>query len=151
MADGGEQHLGDVHYLDVLVGAGLRLLLGEPIGQHDAKKSHAPMLAICGQVPLAELGSDYFQEVDNDLLFRDVAMFTRTITATAQATTLLEQAVQHALNGPGVSVLTLPGDIGGLDVPKHAKPPRFIQAHPATARTTRRSRRPPSSSTTRTP
>jgi pyruvate dehydrogenase (quinone) len=81
---------------------------------------------------LEELGSDYFQEVDNDLLFRDVAVFTRTVTAPAQATTLLEQAVQHALNGPGVSVLTLPGDVGGLDVPKDTKPPRFIAAHPQT-------------------
>ena len=101
-------------------------------GLYDAKKSHAPVLAICGQVPLDELGSDYFQEVNNDLLFHDVALFTRTITAPAQATTLLEQAVQYALNGPGVSVLTLPGDIGGLDVPKKAKAPRFIRAHPAT-------------------
>lgn len=102
-------------------------------GLYDAKKSHTPVLAICGQVPMEELGSDYFQEVDNDLLFRDVALFTRTITAAAQATTLLEQAVQYALNGPGVSVLTLPGDIGGLDLPKDTKAPRFIQAHPAIA------------------
>ena len=36
-------------------------------GLYDARKSHAPVLAICGQVPLAEVGSDYFQEVDNDL------------------------------------------------------------------------------------
>ena len=42
-------------------------------GLYDAKKSHAPVLAICGQVPLAELGSDFFQEVDNDVLFADVA------------------------------------------------------------------------------
>lgn len=100
-------------------------------GLYDAKKSHAPVLAICGQVSLEELGSDSFQEVDNDALFRDVALFTRTITAAAQATTLFEQAVQYALNGPGVSMLTLPGDIGGLDVPKHTKAPRFIEAHPA--------------------
>jgi len=101
-------------------------------GLYDAKKSHTPVLAICGQVALEDLGSDYFQEVNNDLLFRDVSLFTKTITAAAQATTLLEQAVQYALNGPGVSVLTLPGDIGGLEIPKHTKPPRFIQAHPAT-------------------
>ena len=30
---------------------------------------------ICGQVPLAEIGSDFFQEVDNDPLFADVAVF----------------------------------------------------------------------------
>ncbi len=39
-------------------------------GLYDAKKSHAPVLAICGQVPLAELGSDFFQEVDNDAVFQ---------------------------------------------------------------------------------
>ena len=101
-------------------------------GLYDAKKSHVPVLAICGQVPLAELGTDYFQEVDNDLLFHDVAVFTRTITSPAQATTLLEQALQAALNEPGVAVLTLPGDVGGEDVPKHAEPPHFISAHPPT-------------------
>src|SRR6195952_2978934 len=101
-------------------------------GLYDAKKSHAPVLAICGQVPLEELGTDYFQEVDNDLLFRDVALFTRTITSPAQATTMLEQAVQAALQGPGVAVLTLPGDVGGLELPKHTAPPHFVAEHPLT-------------------
>ncbi len=53
-------------------------------GLYDAAKSQAPVLAICGQVPLAEIGSDYFQEVDNDLLFTDVACFRMTLTAAAQ-------------------------------------------------------------------
>lgn len=101
-------------------------------GLYDAKKSHAPLLAICGQVPLEELGSDYFQEVDNDLLFKDVALFTRTISSAAQATGMLEQAVQAALQGPGVAVLTLPGDVGGLDLPKGARPPRFVGVRPMT-------------------
>jgi pyruvate dehydrogenase (quinone) len=97
-------------------------------GLYDAKKSHAPVLAICGQVPLEELGSDYFQEVNNDLLFADVALFTRTVTDAAQATTLLEQAVQAALNGPGVAVLTMPGDVGGAELPKDSKPARVAAA-----------------------
>ncbi len=101
-------------------------------GLYDAKKSHAPVLAICGQVPLAEMGTDFFQEVDNDALFRDVALFTRTITSPEQAVTLLEQAIQAALNGPGVSVLTLPGDVGGLKLPKGASAPSVFAAHPPT-------------------
>jgi pyruvate dehydrogenase (quinone) len=102
-------------------------------GLYDAKKSHAPVLALCGQVPLEEMGSDFFQEVDNDRLFADVAMFNRTITAASQATTLIERAVQSAVAGPGVAVLTLPGDVGGLDVPKDAKPPHFVtSAQPTT-------------------
>jgi pyruvate dehydrogenase (quinone) len=101
-------------------------------GLYDAKKSHAPVLAICGQVPLAELGTDFFQEVDNDMLFRDVAAFTRTITSPEQAPTLLEQALQAALNTPGVAVLTLPGDVGGQDVPKGTAQPTVVAAHPPT-------------------
>ena len=85
-------------------------------GLYDAKKSHAPVLAICGQVPLAELGSDFFQEVDNDAVFRDVAVFCRTITSPEQLPGLLEQAIQRALDGPGVAVLTVPGDVAALDV-----------------------------------
>jgi pyruvate dehydrogenase (quinone) len=101
-------------------------------GLYDARKSHAPVLAICGQVPLPELGTDFFQEVDNDLLFRDVATFTRTITSPEQAAALLEQAMQAALTAPGVSVLTLPGDVGGLDLPKDAMPPTIATEHPPT-------------------
>ncbi len=101
-------------------------------GLYDAKKSHAPVLAICGQVPLAEMGSDFFQEVDNDRLFQDVALFTRTVTSPEQAPSLLEQALQAALNGPGVAVLTLPGDVGGLDLPKDAPEPNVVVAHPPT-------------------
>jgi pyruvate dehydrogenase (quinone) len=50
-------------------------------GLYDARKSHAPVLAICGQVPLAELGTDFFQEVDNDAVFSDVAEFRATVTS----------------------------------------------------------------------
>ncbi len=92
-------------------------------GLYDARKSHAPVLAICGQVPLAELGSDFFQEIDNDAVFRDVAEFCRTLTSPEQLPGLLEQAVQLALDAPGVAVLTIPGDIGGLDAPDTK--PRF--------------------------
>jgi pyruvate dehydrogenase (quinone) len=91
-------------------------------GLYDAKKSHAPVLAVCGQVPLPELGTDYFQEVDNDALFRDVAAFCRTIVSPAQLPGLLEQAVQAAYAGPGVSVLTLPGDVGSMQAPKNSRP-----------------------------
>jgi pyruvate dehydrogenase (quinone) len=93
-------------------------------GLYDAKKSHAPVLAVCGQVPLAELGSDFFQEVDNDVLFADVATFCRTLTSPEQLPGMLEQAVQSALGAPGVAVLTMPGDVGGLDAPD--TPPHFV-------------------------
>ncbi|MCW2800452.1 MAG: thiamine pyrophosphate protein binding protein [Aeromicrobium sp.] len=101
-------------------------------GLYDAKKSRAPVLAICGQVPREELGSDFFQEVDNDQVFADVAVFTRTISDPAQAPLLIEQAVNAALQQEGVAVLTLPGDVGDLDVPKGTATPSFVTAQPST-------------------
>ena len=86
-------------------------------GLYDAAKSGTPVLAIAGQVPLADVGSDYFQEVDNDLLFRDVAVFRATVTSPSQLPGLLEIAVRSAIGRQGVAVLTVPGDIGDQRVP----------------------------------
>jgi pyruvate dehydrogenase (quinone) len=91
-------------------------------GLYDAAKSHAPVLAIAGQVPLAELNSEYFQEVDNDLLFRDVAVFRATITSGDQLPGLLEIAVRTAVARGGVAVLTVPGDVGERTVPDDREP-----------------------------
>ncbi|EST33430.1 hypothetical protein N566_19405 [Streptomycetaceae bacterium MP113-05] len=100
-------------------------------GLYDAAKSHAPVLAIAGQVPLAEAGTDYFQEVDNDLLFRDVAAFRATVTTPGQLPGLFEVAVRTAVARKGVSVLTVPGDVGDADVPD-SRPPRFSLARTST-------------------
>ncbi|MFD8720134.1 thiamine pyrophosphate-dependent enzyme [Streptomyces sp. NPDC059629] len=93
-------------------------------GLYDAAKSHTPVLAVAGQVPLAELGSDYFQEVDNDALFRDVAVFRATITSPDQLPQMLETAVRHALGRRGVAVLTVPGDLGERELTAD-RPARF--------------------------
>ena len=100
-------------------------------GLYDAKKSHAPVLAICGQVPRPEIGSDFFQEVDNDVLFSDVSVFSATVSSPEQLPDLVEQAGNAALQQRGVAVLTLPGDVGGLDVPKGTAVPRFVTDRPA--------------------
>ena len=99
-------------------------------GLYDAKKSHAPVLAICGQVPREEIGSEFFQEVDNDRLFDDVAVFNRTVTSIDQLPLLIEQAANAALQDSGVAVLTLPGDVGGLDLPKGTAVPKFVDQSP---------------------
>jgi pyruvate dehydrogenase (quinone) len=100
-------------------------------GLYDAAKSRTPVLAIAGQVPLAELGGDYFQEVDNDLLFRDVAVYRNTVTAPDQMPRMLEAAVRAAISENGVAVLTVPGDLGDCELTDD-RPARFSRAHPVT-------------------
>lgn len=100
-------------------------------GLYDAKKSHAPVLAICGQVPRPEIGSEFFQEVDNQALFADVSVFNATVSSPEQLPDLIEQAGNAALQGRGVAVLTLPGDVGELDAPKGTSVPRFVTDQPA--------------------
>ncbi|MEU1151330.1 thiamine pyrophosphate-dependent enzyme [Streptomyces sp. NPDC005863] len=99
-------------------------------GLYDAAKSGTPVLAIAGQVPLAEVGTDYFQEVDNDLLFRDVAVFRATVTSPEQLPGLLEIAVRSAIGRRGVAVLTVPGDIGGKEL-ENDRPARLSVAESA--------------------
>ena len=99
-------------------------------GLYDAKKSHAPVLAICGQVPREDMGTEFFQEVDNDAVFKDVAVFSQTVTHLDQLPMLIEQAGNAAIQDSGVAVLTLPGDVGGLDLPKGTAVPRFVQTRP---------------------
>ncbi|MGW6841718.1 thiamine pyrophosphate-dependent enzyme [Streptomyces sp. NPDC054958] len=93
-------------------------------GLYDAAKSRTPVLAICGQVALAEMGSDYFQEVDNDLLFRDVAVHRATVTSPDQMPRMLETAVRAAVTRGGVAVLTVPGDLGDQELTDD-RPARF--------------------------
>ncbi|WP_053690803.1 thiamine pyrophosphate-dependent enzyme [Streptomyces sp. WM6372] len=100
-------------------------------GLYDAAKSRTPVLAICGQVPLAEVGSDYFQEVDNDLLFRDVAVYRATVTSPDQMPRMLESAVRAAVTQGGVAVLTVPGDLGDQELSED-RPTRFALAAPRT-------------------
>ncbi|MFB7054570.1 thiamine pyrophosphate-dependent enzyme [Streptomyces vinaceus] len=100
-------------------------------GLYDAAKSRTPVLAICGQVPLSEVGSDYFQEVDNDLLFRDVAVYRATVTSPDQMPRMLESAVRAAVTQGGVAVLTVPGDLGDQELSED-RPTRFALAAPRT-------------------
>ena len=95
-------------------------------GLYDAKKSRAPFLAICGQVPREDVGSDFFQEVANDAVFADVAVFNQTVVSIDQLPGLIEQAGNSALAERGIAVLTLPGDVGGLELPRKTPVPRFV-------------------------
>src|SRR6059058_3575104 len=65
-------------------------------GLYEARKDHAPVLAISGGVPSANRGIDYLQEDAPDLLFRDVAVYTQMIASPDQAANVIHQAIAEA-------------------------------------------------------
>ena len=56
---------------------------------------------------------------------------TRPSTSEDQFPGLIEQAVNAALAEQGVAVLSLPGDVGGLELPKDTPAPHFVDQRPA--------------------
>jgi thiamine pyrophosphate-dependent acetolactate synthase large subunit-like protein len=80
-------------------------------GLYEASRDHAPVLALSGEMPRKMKGIDFFQSTEPDLLFRDVALYTQTISSAAQAPGVIHQAIAAAYAGPGVAHLTLPQDV----------------------------------------
>ena len=83
-------------------------------GLYEASRDHAPVLALSGEMARAMKGTDFFQTTEPDLLFRDVALYTQTISSAAQAPGVIHQAIAAAYAGPGVAHLTLPQDVLSL-------------------------------------
>ena len=81
-------------------------------GLYDAKMDHAPVLAITGQVPRSEIGSDYHQEVNLDRLFDDVCVYNQTVMSSCQMPRMGVLAAQSALAHSGVAHLSIPSDVG---------------------------------------
>ncbi|MCA9427576.1 MAG: pyruvate oxidase, partial [Candidatus Omnitrophica bacterium] len=86
-------------------------------GLYDAAKDYAPVLALTGQVPSVEIGFNYHQEVDLQRLFSDVALFRANVSNPSQMPRIAIEACHAAIHDRGVSVLTIPHDIGNQDVP----------------------------------
>src|ERR1700724_2835105 len=80
-------------------------------GLYEASRDHAPVLALSGDMPRKMQGTDYFQATDPDLLFRDVSLYTETVSSPAQAPAVIHQAIAAAYAGRGVAHLTLPQDV----------------------------------------
>src|SRR5215472_1035371 len=80
-------------------------------GLYEASRDHAPVLAISGDMPRQLEGIDYFQATNPNMLFRDVSLYTETISAPAQAPALIHQAIAAAYAGRGVAHLTMPVDV----------------------------------------
>src|SRR3954453_10763636 len=91
-------------------------------GLYDAKLDHAPVLAVVGQQARTALGGSYQQEVDLQVLFKDVAHeYCQLAVDAAQIRHLVDRAHRIALYQRSVTCIIVPNDLA--EEPAVADPP----------------------------
>src|SRR5207248_4554274 len=81
-------------------------------GLYDGKLDHQPVVAIVGQQARTGLGANYQQEVDLQVLFKDVASeFVQYCMAPAQARHLVDRAMRVAQASRSVTCVIVPEDV----------------------------------------
>src|SRR5213078_3497155 len=84
-------------------------------GLYDAKLDHQPVVAIVGQQARAALGGHYQQEVDLQVLFKDVAHeYVHMAMEPAQVRHLIDRAVRIALDQRTVTCVIVPNDLASM-------------------------------------
>ena len=92
-------------------------------GLYDAKLDHQPVLAIIGQQKRMSLGGNYQQEVDLQVLFKDVcAEFVQYVMAPEQTQMVLDRAFRVALATRSPTCVIVPSDVQEAE---HEDPPRM--------------------------
>jgi pyruvate dehydrogenase (quinone) len=111
---------GEVGVCMATSGGGANHLLN---GLYDAKLDHQPVVAIVGQQKRMSLGGHFQQELDTQVLYKDVASeFVQTCMAPEQAGHLVDHAVRTAVTRRTVCAIIVPDDVGEAE---HQDPPRM--------------------------
>ncbi len=100
-------------------GPGLANLLN---GLGDAAIDRVPVLAISGQVPREEIGTNVKQYIDQMTFVRPIASYTAEIVHPSAAFSVLSQAWQTARAQQTVAHISLPKDVGDLPVSNSIRP-----------------------------
>ena len=80
-------------------------------GLYDAQRTRVPVLAIAAHIPMAEIGSGYFQETHPQELFRECSVYCELVSNAAMAPRIVEMAMRAAVEESGVAVVVIPGEV----------------------------------------
>ncbi|MCV7315752.1 ubiquinone-dependent pyruvate dehydrogenase [Mycolicibacillus parakoreensis] len=80
-------------------------------GLFDAQRSRVPVLAIAAHIPIAEIGSQYFQETHPQELFKECSVYCELISTAETAPRIVAQAMRAAVEDNGVAVIVVPGEV----------------------------------------
>ncbi|MDV7693798.1 pyruvate oxidase [Pediococcus parvulus] len=85
-------------------------------GLYDAKMDHAPVLAIVGQSATGVMNTSFFQEMNQDPMFVDVAVFHEQVVSAHQIPYVVDQAIRAAYAHKGPAVVIIPDDLSGQEI-----------------------------------
>lgn len=86
-------------------------------GLYDAQMDHVPVLALIGQVSSKAMNYDAFQELNENPMFVDVSVYNRTVMTPESLPHVVDEAIRRAYEYKGVAVVTIPVDMGFVDIP----------------------------------
>ena len=85
-------------------------------GLYNAKAEGAGVVAVTGQVPMAQRGSNFHKEMDLKKVFDDVCAYQAIIDSPEKMPRMVETAVQMALTDHVVTRIEIPANIIGQDI-----------------------------------
>ena len=84
-------------------------------GLYDAKGDHMPVVAIVGQAATSAIGASYQQEIDLNVLFKDVASeYCQTVSSPLAIRHVVDRAVRIAKSSRSVTCIIIPKDVQEL-------------------------------------
>lgn len=120
-----EEHAGYAAHAQAQISGGIGVCAGTTgpgalhliNGLYNAKKDGSGVVALTGQIPRKEQGSDFHKEVNLSKMFDDVCAYQAIINSPAQMPRMAEIAVQMALVEQCVVRIELPSDVIGQPLP----------------------------------
>ncbi len=102
-------------------------------GLYDAKIDQAPVLAITGMTYHDLIGTHYLQDMNQDYLYQDVAIYNQRLMGPAHAKNIVDYACRAALSHRAVSHIALPIDYQSADMADGKRSKRNLQGHTSEA------------------
>jgi pyruvate dehydrogenase (quinone)/pyruvate oxidase len=102
-------------------------------GLYDAKIDQAPVLAITGMTYHDLIGTHYLQDMNQDYLYQDVAIYNQRLMGPAHAKNIVDYACRAALSHRGVAHLALPIDYQSADMEDEKRFKRNLKGHTSEA------------------
>lgn len=98
-------------------------------GLYDAKIDQAPVLAITGMTYHDLIGTSYLQDMNQDYVFQDVAVYNQRLMGPAHAKNIVDAACRAALSHRAVAHLALPIDYQVADMEDQKRFHRNVKGH----------------------